>query len=272
MHPPGGAPQKVALPGVKHLIAIASGKGGVGKSTVAGNLAVALALQGNQVGLMDADLYGPTIPTMMGAPADFRQSTAEPLVCHGVKLMSMAFMMPAGEAAAMRGPMIHKYLVAFLTQIEWGQLDYLLVDMPPGTGDAYLSLGQAAPVTGAVVVVTPQDVSLKVARRGVEMFNKLQIPVLGIVENMSYFVSDDGKRHALFGQGGGKQLAQEAGAPLLAELPVDPRVAQCGDAGVPIVKQFPESAVAKAYLQLAIRLGQEAARRGAAPELPTLDL
>jgi ATP-binding protein involved in chromosome partitioning len=184
MQPPT-LPPKISLPGIKHLVAVASGKGGVGKSTVAVNLALALKQLGNQVGLMDADIYGPSIPMMLGVGPIDQRTTPFPLDNHGLKLMSMGFVLDPRQAAIMRGPMIHKYLTAFLTQLNWGELDYLLIDMPPGTGDAYLSLGQSAPLTGAVVVVTPQDVSLSVALRGLETFRQLNVPVLGIVENMS---------------------------------------------------------------------------------------
>ncbi|HYV38511.1 MAG TPA: P-loop NTPase, partial [Gemmataceae bacterium] len=191
---------------------------------------------------------------------------------YGLKLMSMGFVLAPGQAAVLRGPMIHKYLTAFLTQVHWGELDYLLVDLPPGTGDAQLSLSQTAPLAGALTVVTPQDVSLTVARRGMEMFRQVRVPLLGIVENMSYFIGDDGKRYALFGQGGGKKLAAEMQVPFLGEIPIDPRVAACGDAGDPIVHKVPDSPVAKAYMALATALSQELAKQPQQETLPELQL
>jgi ATP-binding protein involved in chromosome partitioning len=269
MQPPGGPPQ-IQLPNIKHLVAIASGKGGVGKSTVSTNLALALHKQGKRVGLMDADIYGPSIPIMLGLHVD--AATPDPVEKFGLKVMSMGFVLGPNQAAVLRGPMIHKYLSAFLTQVRWGDLDYLLVDLPPGTGDAQLSLSQTAPLAGAVTVVTPQDVSLTVARRGMEMFRQVRVPLLGVVENMSYFIGEDGKRYELFGKGGGRKLAAEAQVPFLGEIPIDPRVAACGDAGEPIVQKVPDSPVAKAYLALATNLDQELARQPQQRELPGLNL
>jgi ATP-binding protein involved in chromosome partitioning len=267
MHPPAGT---ITLPNIKHVVAIASGKGGVGKSTVATNLALALSMQGRRVGLMDADIYGPSIPMMLGLKVE--GATADPAEKYGLKVMSMGFVLGANQAAVLRGPMIHKYLTAFLTQINWGDLDYLLIDLPPGTGDAQLSLSQTAPLAGAVTVVTPQDVSLTVARRGMEMFRQVKVPLLGVVENMSYFIGEDGKRYELFGRGGGKKLADLMGVPYLGEIPIDPRVAQCGDAGEPIVHKYPDSPVAKAYLALATSVSQGLAKTPAQAELPGLQL
>src|SRR5438034_1787844 len=181
MQPPGAGFQRMTLPGVKHLVAVASGKGGVGKSTVATNLALALHMLGRRVGLMDADIYGPSIPMMLGLDVD--TATPDPPERFGLKVMSMGFVLGTGQAAVLRGPMVHKYLTAFLTQVHWGDLDYLLVDLPPGTGDAQLSLSQSAPLAGAVTVVTPQEVSLAVARRGMMMFEQVRVPLLGVVEN-----------------------------------------------------------------------------------------
>jgi ATP-binding protein involved in chromosome partitioning len=270
MQPPG-APGKVALPGIKHVLTVASGKGGVGKSTVATNLALALHQQGSRVGLMDADIYGPSIPIMMGIPYVDPQVTPFPIDSHGLKLMSMAFVMDPHQAAILRGPMIHKYLTAFLTQIPWGELDYLLIDMPPGTGDATLSLAQTAPVSGVVTVVMPQDVSMAVARRGMEAFRQLRVPLLGVVENMSYFVGEDGKRYDIFGQGGGKKLARDMGVPFLGEIPIDRRVAECSDAGEPVVLRYADSPVAKAYKELAATVTREVDKAGGA-ELPQVQL
>jgi len=263
-------PPQMELPHIKHLVAIASGKGGVGKSTVSTNLALALQMLGRRVGLMDADIYGPSIPTMLGLQVD--AATAEPPERYGLKVMSMGFVLASNQAAVLRGPMVHKYLTAFLTQVNWGELDYLLVDLPPGTGDAQLSLSQSAPLAGALTVVTPQDVSSEVARRGMEMFRQVRVPLLGVVENMSYFVGDDGKRYELFGKGGGQKLAKEMGVPFLGEIPIDPRVAACGDAGDPIVHKHPDSPVAKAYLALATSLSQELAKSPTPEELPGLKL
>jgi ATP-binding protein involved in chromosome partitioning len=272
MQPHGGAPQKLSLPGVKHVVAVASGKGGVGKSTVAANLALALRLHGHAVGLMDADIYGPSVPIMMGVPKVDPNTTPFPIECHGVKLMSMGFIVPANQAVIWRGPMVHRAITQFLTDIPWGKLDYLVIDLPPGTGDAQLTLTQTAPLSGAVIVTTPQDVSLVDARKGLEMFRQVRVPVLGIVENMSYFVGDDGKRYEIFRHGGGKKLAAEAGVPFLGEIPIDPRVAECGDAGEPIVSKYPDSPVSKAYLELASTVGDELDRAGDQTELPGLQI
>jgi len=231
-----------------------------------------LHLQGRRVGLMDADIYGPSIPIMMGVPKVDPQTTPFPLERFGIKLMSMGFLVDANQAAILRGPMIHKYMTAFLTQIAWGELDFLLVDMPPGTGDAQLSLAQTAPLSGVVTVVTPQDVSLTVANRGIQMFQTVKVPILGIVENMSYFIGDDGKRYEIFRHGGGQKLAQHAGAPFLGEIPIDARVAECSDAGEPLVHKYPDSAVAKAYLTLANRVAEELQKAAPSPELPGLKL
>jgi ATP-binding protein involved in chromosome partitioning len=272
MQPQGAAPQKIELPGVKHFVVVSSGKGGVGKSTVATNLALALHAQGHRVGLMDADIYGPSIPVMMGAADVDPQKEPLPVERYGVKLVSMGFFISPAQSATLRGPMVHRYLTAFLTQFEWKDLDYLLVDMPPGTGDAQLSISQLAPISGAVVVVTPQDVSLNVAARGIDMFRGVRVPVLGIVENMSYFVGDDGKRYEIFRHGGGARLAAAAGVPFLGEIPIDPRVAECGDIGDPIVHRHPDSPVSRAYLQLANVVNDALLKQDKEPGLPTLDL
>jgi ATP-binding protein involved in chromosome partitioning len=264
--------QKIVLPGVKQVIAVASGKGGVGKSTVATNLALALQMQGNQVGLLDADIYGPSIPIMMGIPGVVDQSTTPlPLIRYGLKLLSMGFFVRTDQAVIWRGPMIDKYLRQFLMGVDWGALDYLIVDLPPGTGDAQLTLTQHTRLTGAVIVTTPQEVSLIDARKGLEMFRQVRVPVLGIIENMSYFVGDDGKRYTVFGQGGGEKLAREAGVPFLGSIPIDPKVAQCGDAGDPIVHKHPDSPVSRAYLKLAETIANELAQ-SATKELPEVKL
>jgi ATP-binding protein involved in chromosome partitioning len=281
MHPHGGGPQKLALPNIRHLIAVASGKGGVGKSTVAANLALALASQTSppssggapRVGLLDADIYGPSVPMMLGVPSPIDQATTPlPLERMGLKLMSMGFLVPPEQAVIWRGPMVHRALTQFLSDLNWGALDYLVCDLPPGTGDAQLTLTQTVPLTGAVIVTTPQDVSLIDARKGLEMFRQVRVPVLGIVENMSYFTGDDGRRYNIFRHGGGKKLAQEAGVPFLGEIPIDPRVAECGDAGDPIVHKYPDSPVAQAYRDLAATVVKGLQQSQSGPELPELKL
>jgi ATP-binding protein involved in chromosome partitioning len=273
MHPPGGPPQKISLPGVKHIVAVASGKGGVGKSTVATNLALALRTIGHAVGLLDADIYGPSIPTMMGVPGLIDQATTPlPLERYGLKLLSMGFFVPPEKAVIWRGPMVDRYLTQFLTGIDWGALDYLIVDLPPGTGDAQLTLTQKVELSGAVIVTTPQDVSLIDARKGLQMFREVRVPVLGIIENMSYFIGDDGKRYEIFRHGGGKKLATEAGVHFLGEVPIDPRVAECGDMGEPIVQKHPDSPIAQSYIALAKTVVEELKYGESAPSLPEVRL
>jgi ATP-binding protein involved in chromosome partitioning len=253
MQPPG-PPPKISLPNMRHLIAVASGKGCVGKSTVSANLAIALARTGAKVGLLDADIYGPSVPIMFGVPCPVDQATTPlPLDRFGIKLLSIGFVVPPERAVIWRGPMVDRALRQFLTDpnLSWGQLDYLVIDLPPGTGDAQLTLTQHAPLSGAVIVTTPQDVSLVDARKGMQMFREVRVPILGIVENMSYFQGNDGQRYEIFRHGGGKRLAAEAGVPFLGELPIDPRVAECGDQGEPIVSRYPDSPVTEAYLALA---------------------
>lgn len=258
MHPP--MPQKQPIPGVKHVIAVASGKGGVGKSTVAANLALALRMSGHAVGLMDADIYGPSVPIMFGLGTVDPQVTPFPMEKYGIRLMSMGFMVDPNQAVIWRGPKVAQAVQAFLTQIPWGNLDYLVIDLPPGTGDAQLTLSQSAPLTGAVVVTTPGEVSLIDARKGVKMFREVRVPVLGIIENMSYFVDSAGNKNAIFGVGGGEKLAAESGVPFLGELPIDPRVAECGDNGEPIVRKYPDSLVGKAYMALAATVAETAGK------------
>jgi ATP-binding protein involved in chromosome partitioning len=256
-------PQKLSLPGVKQVIAVASGKGGVGKSTVAANLAMALRMSGHAVGLMDADIYGPSVPIMFGLGTVDPQRTPFPLEKYGIRLMSMGFLVDPTQAVIWRGPKVAQAVQSFLGQIDWGQLDYLIIDLPPGTGDAQLTLSQSAPLTGAVVVTTPGEVSLIDARKGVKMFREVRVPILGIVENMSYFVDTSGNKTPIFGVGGGQKLALESGVPFLGDLPIDPRVAECGDAGEPIVRKYPDSPVAKAYLALAATVAEAAGKPGA---------
>ncbi len=237
-------PQPISLPGIKHLIAVASGKGGVGKSTVTVNLAFALAKTGAKVGLLDADLYGPSIPLMVGLKDQpgTKDDHVSPLVKDGVKIMSIGFLIPADQPVVWRGPMVHGALTQFLTQVDWGELDYLLIDMPPGTGDAQLTISQNAPLSGAVIVTTPQAVSLADARKGILMFQNVKVPILGVVENMSGTV---------FGSGGGKFLADEFNVPFLGSIPLDPQVVQSGDCGRPLVTEHANSGVGEAFTKLA---------------------
>jgi ATP-binding protein involved in chromosome partitioning len=247
---------KQGVPGVKHILAIASGKGGVGKSTVSANLAVALARQGRKVGLLDADIYGPSQPRMMGVnkrPASPDGKTIEPLHAHGVTLMSIGFMIPDGEAVVWRGPMLMGAMQQMLGQVAWGELDVLLIDMPPGTGDVQLTLGQKTELTGALVVSTPQDVALIDARRGISMFEKLKVPVLGLIENMSTYVCPNcGHEEHIFGHGGVADEAAKIGVPLLAELPLALEARLAGDNGVPVAAT--DSPLAAPYEALAKRL------------------
>jgi ATP-binding protein involved in chromosome partitioning len=243
------APTPVAYPQLGRILAVSSGKGGVGKSTVATNLAVALAKAGHRVGLMDADIYGPNIPRMMGVnePPPVRDEKILPLEAHGVKLISIGFLIERDQPAIWRGPIIMKVITQFLRDVHWGQLDYFIVDMPPGTGDAQLSLVQATHVDGAIVVTTPQEVAAGDALRGAKMFQRVNVPVLGIVENMSYFESPEtGKPLAIFGSGGGQRLADELEIPLLGHIPLYPPVLEGGDLGRPIVVAEPASSAARA--------------------------
>ena len=270
---PGNPPPRISLPGVRHLLAVASGKGGVGKSTVAANLALALARTGAKVGLMDADIYGPSVPIMMGIPCPIDQATTPfPIEKYGLKLMSIGFVVPQDRAVIWRGPMVDRALRQFLTELSWGPLDYLILDMPPGTGDAQLTITQQTNLTGAVIVTTPQDVSLIDARKGLEMFREVRVPVLGIVENMSYFIGEDGKRYEIFRHGGGKKLADAAGVPFLGDIPIDPRVAECGDEGEPMVRRYPDSPIAAAYQRLAEAVIAQLDRAEGGPELPEVQM
>jgi ATP-binding protein involved in chromosome partitioning len=251
------APTPIAYPHLGHVIAISSGKGGVGKSTVAANLAVALAKQGARVGLMDADIYGPNIPRMMGVNAapPVENEKIIPLQAHGVKIMSLGFMIERDQPAIWRGPIIMKIITQFLRDVQWGELDYFLVDMPPGTGDAQLSLVQATMVHGAIIVTTPQEVASGDALRGAKMFQRVAVPVLGIIENMSYFICPNcAEKHRIFGSGGGKRLADELQVPLLGEIPFFGGVLEGGDRGEPIVVSDPQTPAAQALFELAGRL------------------
>ncbi len=250
-------PAPVTYPQLGKIIAVSSGKGGVGKSTVTTNLAIALAKMGYHVGLMDADIYGPNIPRMMGvdeAPP-VQDDKIQPLVAHGVKIISLGFLIERDQPAIWRGPIVMKIITQFLRDVNWGRLDFLLVDMPPGTGDAQLSLVQATNVAGAVIVTTPQEVAVGDALRGAKMFQRVGVPVIGVVENMSYFESPEtGKPMAIFGTGGGKRLADEINVPLLGEIPLYPPVLQGADTGSPIVVSGPESSAAKKLTAIAALL------------------
>jgi ATP-binding protein involved in chromosome partitioning len=251
------APTPVAYPNLGKVIAVSSGKGGVGKSTVTVNVAVALAKAGKRVGLMDADIYGPNIPRMMGVnePPPVHDEKIQPLEAFGVKLISLGFLIERDQPAIWRGPIVMKIITQFLRDVQWGQLDYLLVDMPPGTGDAQLSLVQATQVSGAIIVTTPQEVAVGDALRGAKMFERVGVPVLGVVENMSYFESPEtGKPLAIFGTGGGKRLADELGVPLLGEVPLYPPILEGGDTGRPIVVTDEKSTAARKLTEIATKL------------------
>ena len=249
--------QPVAFPGLGQILAVSSGKGGVGKSTIATNLAVALGRSGARVGLMDADVYGPNVPRMMGvsAPPAVVNEKIVPLEAHGVKVISLGFLIERDQPAIWRGPIVMKIVNQFLKDVAWGTLDYLIVDLPPGTGDAQLSLVQATHVRGALIVTTPQEVAVGDALRGAKMFQRVNTNVLGIVENMSWFECPHcGKPTPLFGQGGGERLATELGLPLLGQVPLYPKVLEAADHGQPIVVADPQSSAAKAIFALADRI------------------
>jgi ATP-binding protein involved in chromosome partitioning len=249
-----GVLDKTEVEGIKHIVAVSSGKGGVGKSTVAVNLAVSLALMGAKAGILDTDVYGPNVPIMMGGK-DMplaRGNFLIPPVYHGVKTMSIGLLNPGDKAVVWRGPMLHTAVSQFLRQVEWGELDYLIVDMPPGTGDVQLSLAQMVAVAGAVLVTTPQEVALSDVRKAYNMFDQLHVPVLGIVENMSYFeCPNDGNRYFIFGSGGGEALAESYNLPFLGGIPIAINIREGGDLGVPIVISQPDSPQAKAFSQVA---------------------
>ncbi len=259
------APRAI-MPDVEHVVAVASGKGGVGKSTVAANLALGLHLEGKRVGLLDADIYGPSMPTMFATrarPEPVGKDRILPVEAQGLKLMSIGFLVDPDQPMIWRGPMVHGALSQFLEQVVWGELDVVVVDMPPGTGDAQLTLGQKAPLSGAVIVTTPQEVALVDARKGLKMFEQVKVPVLGIVENMSYFVCDGcDKQHDLFGRGGARRAATELGVPFLGEIPLQSGVPQSGDEGQPIVVRDPESPAGRAFRELARTVARTLAFQG----------
>ena len=240
--------------GVRNAIAVASGKGGVGKSTVASNLALSLRLEGAKVGLLDADIYGPNVPQMMGVGGRPKAmgDRIQPPEGHGIKLFSMGFLVDPKQPLIWRGPMLHSAIRQFIQDVEWGDLDYLVIDLPPGTGDASLSLAQSMSLSGAVIVTTPQQVAISDVIRSVGMFEQLNVPIVGVVENMSYFVAPDtGQRYDIFGQGGGKAMAEDVGVPFLGEIPLESAVRKGGDAGTPIVVRDPEAAAAQAIRAIA---------------------
>lgn len=249
------------LTGVKNVIAVASGKGGVGKSTVTANLAAALVRQGARVGILDADIYGPSQGMMLGVneePEMDAEKRVYPPVARKIKVISMSMFTDDEAPVVWRGPMVSQMVQNFVRQVEWGELDYLLIDMPPGTGDIQLTLTQQAPITGAVIVTTPQDVALLDVKRGIKMFEKVSVPVIGVIENMSGFICDGcGKRHDIFRKDGGLRIARSMGLPFLGTVPLEPSVAICGDQGEPVVFRAPESESGKAFIEIAGRVASE---------------
>ena len=269
------------LPGVKNTIAVASGKGGVGKSTVAVNLAVALAQDGASVGLIDADIYGPSIPLMLGVKEnpkmigdDPNSAKLIPLESYGVKLMSIGFLIDDNTPVIWRGPMASGAIKQFMSDVIWGELDYLIFDLPPGTGDVQLTLVQTIPLTGAVIVTTPQDVALIDARKALKMFERVNVTILGIVENMSYFIAPDtGKRYDIFGNGGGKKAAEEMGVPFLGDIPINPLIREGGDKGKPILYADPECEEAKKIKEIARNMAAQISIRNMnTPEIPKIEI
>jgi ATP-binding protein involved in chromosome partitioning len=259
--PPAGAGAGVGaarIPGIKHVIAVASGKGGVGKSTVAANLAVALEQTQARVGLCDCDIYGPSISLMFGTrerPMATEENKIVPVEQYGLRLMSMGFLLEDASPAILRGPMVTRYTQQFLRQVEWGELDYLVLDLPPGTGDIQLTIVQTVALSGAIIVTTPQEVALIDARKAATMFDKVNVPVLGLVENMSYFVSpSDGKRYDIFGSGGGEREAKRLRVPLLGQIPIDIATREAGDRGMPIVGEDRQSSVTAEFKKIAENL------------------
>jgi len=268
--PGAGAPRRTALPGVRAVVAVGAGKGGVGKSTVAVNLAVALAREGAAVGLLDADVFGPSIATMLGVegiPPRMADGRIQPYEAFGIKAISMANFARPGQAMVWRGPMVHQGIMQLLTEVQWGPLDYLIVDLPPGTGDVPLSLAQAVPVTGAVVVSTPQPLAVADAVRAAQMYRQLNIEVLGMVENMSGFICDGcGKRHELFSRGGAAEAAEKLGVPLLGELPICPALREHTDAGHVDANFAPDAPAAEAFTHIARGVMREVCARSVGGE------
>lgn len=270
---PGEQP-KLPIPGVENIIAVGSGKGGVGKSTVAVNLAITLAKMGHAVGLLDADVYGPNVPLMMGVRATPNAigQRIQPLEAYGLRLMSMGFLNPGDKPLVWRGPMLNSVIQQFLRNVEWGPLDYLIIDLPPGTGDVQLTLIQTTPLTGAIIVTTPSDVSLEDARKAVLMFEQVREPVLGIVENMSY-LEHNGEKLYVFGKGGGARTAEQMHVPLLAEIPLDPKTREGGDTGKPIAASKEPSNQKALFEKLAQTVIEkaEASKQKARPTITVAD-
>jgi ATP-binding protein involved in chromosome partitioning len=255
--PPRTASLRNGIPGLRHIVAVASGKGGVGKSTMAVNLALALKANGLRVAVLDADVYGPSLPTLLGIigkpkAADMEGKLMQPMEAHGLKVMSMGFLVPEDTPMIWRGPMVMSALMQMLRDVAWGEIDIMIVDMPPGTGDAQLTLAQQTPLSGAVIVSTPQDLALLDARKGLNMFRKVSVPVLGIIENMSYFICGKcGERHEIFGHGGARAEAERMGVPFLGEVPLDMEIRARSDAGEPVVATEPEGAHSAIFRRMA---------------------
>lgn len=268
------------LPGVKFTIAVSSGKGGVGKSTVAVNLAAALIKEGYKVGLIDADIYGPSIPTMLGVTEEKpklvkinEKNRLLPVVKYGIKMMSIGFLVDQNEAVVWRGPMAASALKQFMSDVEWDELDLLLYDMPPGTGDIQLTLTQSIPLTGSVIVTTPQEISLIDARKGAKMYEKVNVPVLGIIENMSYYVLKDGQKEYIFGEGGGRKLSEEMNINFLGEIAINTDIRVGGDSGKPIVLGHPDSAEAEQFTVISKNLAEQVKTRAKTlPKLPVIEI
>jgi len=270
-HMGAGAPQgPQPLPGVAHVVAVGSGKGGVGKTTVAVNLAVALGKLGYKVGLIDADIYGPNVPMMLGAtrqPNVVGENRIEPLLAHGVKFISVGLISPGDKPMVMRGPMLHQIIRQFLQQVEWGELDFLIVDLPPGTGDVVISLVQTVPLTGAVVVSTPSDVSLQDARKALEMFHQVKVEVIGIVENMSHFTCPHCQQVIdIFSSGGAERTAAQFGLEFLGAVELDPSIRAGGDRGMPVALAGPDSVIAKPFYEVARKVAERAKEISGASE------
>lgn len=265
-HIPAPSEKAAFLPGTKNVIAVAAGKGGVGKSTVAVNLALALARHGASVGILDADVFGPSMPQMLG-PAEVPAGTTEdqkitPAIHHGLKVISVGFFVNKDEAVVWRGPMVHRLLQQFLQDVQWGELDYLVCDLPPGTGDVQLSLSQLIPLAGSVMVTTPQEVSIIDVVKGISMFQKVEIPILGIVENMAHYTCPAcGHHDEIFSRGGGRRLAKEIGVPFLGEIPIDTRIRFGGDSGMPVILASPDSTHAQNFMDIASQAALRIARR-----------
>jgi ATP-binding protein involved in chromosome partitioning len=270
-----GGGEKQPLEGIKNIVAVSSGKGGVGKTTVAVNLAAALAAAGYRVGLLDTDVYGPNVPLMVGLseqPQLVGQKIV-PLEAHGIKVMSMGFLNPGDRPVVWRGPMLHGVVRQFLTDVNWGEIDYLIVDMPPGTGDVQLSLAQLVPVQGAIVVTTPQEVAASDVRKAINMFEQVGVPIVGVVENMSYYTCEScSARHEIFGRGAGEALAAQFKIELLGQIPIGSGVRESGDAGTPVVVAAPESDAAKEMRKIADRVTARLEKAASAKALPTLKM